>query len=55
MSICPECHTLDKNFFAPKCHACNTEVGFLMQCAASLVYTATWAVGIIFLLWLFLG
>ena len=41
MSICPNCHTMDKNFFAPKCHACNTPVGFFEQCFISLTYNVT--------------
>ena len=39
MSVCMHCHTMDKNFFAPICHACNNETGFLMQCAFSLMWT----------------
>jgi hypothetical protein len=41
MAVCPNCHTQDKNFFAGKCHACNTDVGFIEQCMISLVWTAT--------------
>jgi hypothetical protein len=39
MAICPNCHVKDKNFFAPKCHACNTPVGFIEQCVHSLIWT----------------
>lgn len=59
MAICINCHTTDKGFFAPRCHACNEECGFLMQCLASLVYTVTYVgatLGLIyFILWLFFG
>ena len=45
MALCPNCHQMDKNFFAPRCHNCNTEVGFGEQVAHSLVYTVvTWTV-----------
>ena len=48
MAICPNCHTMDKGFFAPKCHSCNTEVGFIEQCLTSLVWwTTTIVVGYI--------
>jgi hypothetical protein len=47
MALCPNCHKMDKEFFAPRCWNCNTEVGFGEQVAHSLVYTLiTWAVTI---------
>ena len=50
MAICPNCHTMDKGFFAPKCHSCNTEVGFIEQMLTSLVWwTTTIVVGYIIL------
>jgi hypothetical protein len=51
MAICPECHTMDKNFFAPKCHACNTPVGFINQCIVSLMYNVVFF-GTLYLMWL---
>jgi len=39
MAICPNCHVKDKNFFAGKCHACNTPVGFIEQILHSLMWT----------------
>jgi hypothetical protein len=39
MSVCPNCHKMDKNFFAPLCHNCNTLVGFVEQCVHSLIWT----------------
>ena len=41
MAICPSCHTMDKNFFAPQCHACNEPIGFFEQCFISLAYNVT--------------
>jgi hypothetical protein len=59
MAVCPNCHVHDKNFFAGKCHACNTPVGFIEQCVISLVWTVTQftvTFGIMyFLWWLFFG
>jgi uncharacterized protein (DUF983 family) len=52
MSICPHCHQMDKNFFAPQCHNCNEHVGFFQQCSASIVYTTVNILGIIFFVWL---
>jgi hypothetical protein len=40
MAICPHCHTTDKNFFAPRCHACNSDVGFIEQVFFSTFYGA---------------
>jgi hypothetical protein len=42
MSLCPECFVKDKNFFASKCHACNSEVSFLRQCTWSFVWSVTY-------------
>ena len=39
MSVCPNCHQMDKNFFAPQCHNCNAYVGFWEQCVHSLIWT----------------
>lgn len=55
MAICPNCHVHDKNFFAGKCHACNTPVGFIEQCLTSLVWWATYIGLGWFVLWLFFG
>jgi hypothetical protein len=52
MAICINCHTTDKGFFAPRCHACNEECSFLMQCAASLVWTLTYIITTLGLMWL---
>jgi hypothetical protein len=52
MAICPNCHTMDKGFFAPKCHACNTPVGFFEQILMSFLYNATIVIGFLFLVWL---
>ena len=41
MAICINCHTMDKSFFAPRCHACNEESGFFEQIWASLIYNVT--------------
>lgn len=41
MAICPNCHTPDKEFFALKCHECNTPVGLGEQIMVSLVWTLT--------------
>ena len=54
MAVCPNCHTMDKNFFAGQCHACNSEIGFIEQCVISLVWTVTQitvTVGLIYFLW----
>ena len=53
MSICPNCHTMDKNFFAPKCHACNTPVGFFEQCFISLTYNVTLVLTLVGMWYLF--
>jgi hypothetical protein len=52
MSFCPKCHQTDKNFFAPQCHNCNEPVGFLEQCAHSLLVVAANIFGVIFGGWL---
>ena len=52
MSICPHCHQMDKNFFAPVCHNCNNEVGFFEQCVHSLVYTVVYVGTTFGLMWL---
>jgi hypothetical protein len=39
MAVCPNCHQMDKNFFAPQCHNCNEHVGFWEQCIHSLIWT----------------
>ena len=59
MAVCINCHTTDKGFFAPRCHACNQECSFLVQCVASIVWTATYVGSMLglfyFILWYFLG
>jgi hypothetical protein len=55
MAICPHCHVMDKNFFAPKCHACNTPVGFFEQVFASLLFNTVVLGGFVFILWLVFG
>ena len=47
MAFCVSCHTLEKQFFAPRCSECNVETGFLMQCLGSIVYTTAYVGGII--------
>ena len=39
MAVCPNCHQMDKNFFAPQCHNCNEQVGFWEQVGHSLLFT----------------
>jgi hypothetical protein len=51
MSICPHCHQMDKNFFAPICHNCNNPVGFIEQCVHSLLYTVVLILSVIFFGW----
>jgi hypothetical protein len=57
MAFCPKCHTTDKGFWAPKCHACNSPVGFIEQCIYSLmnavIYTAIVGGGILTFMVLF--
>lgn len=53
MSLCPYCQSKDKEFFAAKCHNCNTEVTMGEQITGSVVYTLCQVgviVGVIFLL-----
>ena len=54
MAICPECQTLDKNFFAYRCHSCNQEIGFFRQLFWQTAYV-TFSIGIFFgiLIWIF--
>jgi hypothetical protein len=54
MALCINCHTTDKGFFAPRCHACNEECGFLLQCATSIVATGTYLVATLVILY-FIG
>jgi len=51
MAICINCHTTDKGFFAPRCHACNEECGFWLQVLSSLVYNTSFLLGMWLLLW----
>ena len=54
MAICPECQTLDKNFFAYRCHACNQEIGFLRQLAWQTAYVTFVLVGFVAIIsWIF--
>jgi len=39
MAICAHCHTMDKSFFAPVCHACNNYTPFLHQVWYSTLFT----------------
>jgi hypothetical protein len=41
MALCPECQVTDKQFFAYKCHSCNSEIGFFRQ----LLWQTVYAVG----------
>jgi hypothetical protein len=52
MAICPHCHTTDKNFFAPRCHACNSDTGFFEQVFFSTFYGAVQIVTVIFIFWI---
>ena len=51
MAICPHCHTNDKNFFAPRCHACNSDIGFLEQVFFSVFYGTVQIATFIFIIW----
>ena len=51
MAVCPECHTPDKNFFAPRCHACNSEIPLIQQIIVSLIFFSVKAVFVIAMLW----
>lgn len=51
MAICPACHTLDKNFFAPQCHACNEEIPLMQQILVSLIFLIIKGLGALFVLW----
>ena len=52
MSLCPNCHQMDKNFFAPQCHNCNEYVGFIEQCVHSLLWTVTYVSTVILVMYL---
>lgn len=51
MAICPACHTPDKNFFAPQCHACNEEIPLMQQILVSLIFLIIKGLGALFVLW----
>jgi hypothetical protein len=51
MAICPNCHTPDKNFFAPACHACNEQIPLIQQIIVSLIFLSVKAVFVIAMLW----
>jgi hypothetical protein len=53
MSLCPYCQSHNKEFFATKCHNCNTEVTFGEQVAGSLTYVFTYAATILGFILLF--
>ncbi len=55
MAICPKCHTMDKNFFAGKCHACNSGVGFFEQIVHSIAFCLAFGGVIYFAGWLVFG
>jgi hypothetical protein len=39
MAVCPHCHQMDKNFFAPRCHNCNQPVDMGEQFVHSTIWT----------------
>jgi len=47
MSLCPYCQSHNKEFFADKCHNCNTEVSLGQQVAGSVTYVLTYAATIL--------
>lgn len=51
MAICPDCHSPDKNFFAPRCHNCNAEITMWEQIGVSLIFFTVKALGGLFVLW----
>lgn len=51
MAICPNCHTPDKNFFAPACHACNEQIPLIQQIIVSLIFFSVKALFVIAMLW----
>ena len=54
MAICPECQTLDKNFFAYRCHACNQEIGFFRQLLWQTVFVLGTLIAFVALIaWIF--
>jgi hypothetical protein len=53
MALCPACFKTDKEFFASKCHACNTRIPFLVQCFYSAAYGLLALGGFIGFFWLF--
>ncbi len=55
MAVCPACQIKDKNFFAPVCHSCNTEIDFGEQVFHSILWSTLPLVlwGLIF--WLILA
>ena len=55
MAICPECHTKDKPFWAPRCHACNSYIGFWYQLFGQLAYLLPQVLFLWFLWWLIWG
>lgn len=52
IGICPQCFTR-KPFWAPRCHACNTYIGFLTQLWACAIYYGTAAVVLFFVFAIF--
>ena len=54
MAICPECFVKDKEFWAPRCHACNQPIGFWQQCFSSWIYGTTTLLLFVFVVWSFL-
>jgi|MEHZ01.6.fsa_nt_MEHZ011680190.1_7 hypothetical protein len=58
MSVCPNCHQMEKPFMAAQCNECNEVVGFFEQCFISLTYTVfyigtIWLAGWLLLSWIF--
>jgi len=45
MAICPECHS-QKPFLAPRCHACNYDIGLWGQFVTQLWFLAGQLIGI---------
>lgn len=50
MAICPECFSMEKSFFAPRCSECNEYIEFSRQCICSWVYANTMIVGFFFVI-----
>ena len=51
MAICPECFS-EKPWMAPRCHACNEDIGFIRQSFAMIVYSVVSVAAFVFFIWL---